>query len=201
MSFFSIWSHKKKNLLFTIWIMFWDIGRIYFFFFNIQNIKSNSVSHIYIIFLKFFPIIFFWWKIYSFPVIFQFLLFFAYLCWVLHDLTQALQRIENILLSFLLMRFIAAFLFLSNQENYIWSTKILVYLMTFLTQEMNMIKYTLPPFHWFQIILISIFKWIKKFFHNFTCFIIHCDFYIVIFWMYYMLFIIFYGRNKGIWYC
>ena len=117
MSFFSIWSHKKKNLLFTVWIMFWDISRIYFFFFNIQNIKSNSVSHIYIIFLKFFPIIFFWWKIYSFPVIFQFLLFFAYLCWVLHDLTQALQRIENILLSFLLMRFIAAFLFLSNQEN------------------------------------------------------------------------------------
>ena len=35
------------------------------FFFNIQYIKSNSC----IIFLKFFPIIFFRWKMYSFPVI------------------------------------------------------------------------------------------------------------------------------------
>ena len=36
-----------------------------FFIFNINNIKSNS----YIIFLKFFTIIFFWWKIFSLPVI------------------------------------------------------------------------------------------------------------------------------------
>ena len=104
MSLFSIWSHAFHDLNYVLRYK-QDI------FFNIQNIKSNSI------FLNFFPIIFFWWKIYSFPVIFQFLLFFAYLCWVLHDLTQALQRIESILLPFLLIRFIAAFLFLSNQEN------------------------------------------------------------------------------------
>ena len=36
-----------------------------FFIFNINNTKSNS----YIIFLKFFTINFFWWKIFSLPVI------------------------------------------------------------------------------------------------------------------------------------
>ena len=40
--------------------------RIYFFFFSIQNIKGNC----FIIFLRCFPIIFFWWKMYSFSYIF-----------------------------------------------------------------------------------------------------------------------------------
>ena len=45
---------------------FWDINWIYFFFLDIQNIKSNFR----IIFLKRFPIISFWWIIYFFPVMF-----------------------------------------------------------------------------------------------------------------------------------
>ena len=38
----------------------------FFSFFSIQNTESNC----YIIFLKFFAVVFFWWKLYSFPVIF-----------------------------------------------------------------------------------------------------------------------------------
>ena len=52
--------------VFTIRINFWDVSWIYFFFFNIQNIKSNCR----IVFLKSFPIIYFWWIVYSFPLIF-----------------------------------------------------------------------------------------------------------------------------------
>ena len=44
--------------------MFWNKSRAYFFFSSIQNIKTNCF-----IFLKFFPIIFLWWKIYLFPFI------------------------------------------------------------------------------------------------------------------------------------
>ena len=65
---FSIWTHFKNNLLFTIWVMFWNISRLFVFFFSIRNIKNNC----YIIFLKYFRVIFFWWKIYSFPVIFTY---------------------------------------------------------------------------------------------------------------------------------
>ena len=45
--------------------MFWNISRIYFFFFSIQNIRSNY----YIIFLILFPVIFLWWNIYSLTVL------------------------------------------------------------------------------------------------------------------------------------
>ena len=50
-------------MLFTIWIMFWNIRRTSFFFFSIQNIKSNCN----IFCLNFFSITFFWWKIYFYP--------------------------------------------------------------------------------------------------------------------------------------
>ena len=53
-------------MLFTIRINFWDISWTYLFLFNTQNSKSSC----WIIFLKRFPIINFWWVIYSFPVIF-----------------------------------------------------------------------------------------------------------------------------------
>ena len=46
--------------------MFWNIEGIYIFVFSIQNIQSSF----YIIFLKFFSTIFFWWIVYSFPVIY-----------------------------------------------------------------------------------------------------------------------------------
>ena len=53
-------------LVFTGWVMFWNVSRVYFFFFNIQNIKSNCR----IIFLKRFPVVYFWWIFYSISIIF-----------------------------------------------------------------------------------------------------------------------------------
>ena len=50
---------------------------------------------------------------------------------------------------------------------------------------MNITKDKLTTFHRFQILLISVFKWIKKLFYNFTCFIINHDFYVITFWMHY----------------
>ena len=47
-----------------------------FFVFSIQNFKSNCC----IIFLDFFKIIFFWWKIYSSPVVFIYKSFNFYYC-------------------------------------------------------------------------------------------------------------------------
>ena len=89
-----------------------------FFLFSIQNIKSSC----YIIFLKFFPIIFYLWKIYSFPVIciyksynfcYSLCIFFLFL----HNLTQLLQRIENICYLFFWWHLLLLFCFLSY---YVW---------------------------------------------------------------------------------
>ena len=83
----------KRKTYFPQWVMFWNIGRIYFFFFSIQHNR-------WINFLNFSPTIFFWWVIYCFPVIFIWddfiLLFFAGLFCCLYNLTQQLQHIETI---------------------------------------------------------------------------------------------------------
>ena len=77
--------------------MSWNISSIYiFFFFSIQNIKCSC----YIIFLKFSPITFSWWKTYFLLVIFIYKRFnFCNSLWIfflfLHDLTRLLQRIES----------------------------------------------------------------------------------------------------------
>ena len=83
----------------------------------------------------------------------------------------------------------------------IWSTTIWIHFATFLIQQINMIRYKLTTFHWFQIILIASLKWIIKLFYNFIFFIINHDFHVVIFWMHYTLFIIIYSRNIPIYYC
>ena len=82
-----------------------------------QNIKSNY----YIIFLKIFPIIFFWWKIYSFPFIFIYKMFNS--CYsvriflFLYDLKRLLQHIEKMCFSFIDGIYCCFFCFLFNQEN------------------------------------------------------------------------------------
>ena len=141
-----------------IWVMFWNISRIYFSPSSIQDIESNC----YMIFFKIFPIIFFWWEIYSFPVIFinkMFnLLFFVDLLF-LHHLTQLLQHIESI---YLFCRWDFLLFFYPIRRIYIWSTTIWIYFMTFIIQLMNIIEDKITTFHWFEIILISIFKWMKS---------------------------------------
>ena len=109
---FSVWNHWKNNLFFTILVMFWIINKIYFSF---LVYKSNSE----IIFLNFFPIIFFWWVIYYFSLVFtykRFLLFFHNVFLFVHDLMRLLQRIEFIYYRFYWWDLLLLFCFLSNQE-------------------------------------------------------------------------------------
>ena len=105
-------------MFFTTWVMFWNINKKKKIFLSIQNIKSNC----YIIFLKLFSIIFFCSKMCPFSVIYIFIkgLVFVNLCRLFlisswFNATVAAYRKH--LLSFLLMRFIVTFCFLSNQEN------------------------------------------------------------------------------------
>ena len=92
------------------------------------------------------------------------------------------------LLSFLLMRFIVAFLFFIQWGEFVYDPSRFGF-----TSWCNTITV--------QIILICIFKGLKKLFYEFICFIINHDFYTITFWMHYMLFVIIYGRNKVICYC
>ena len=103
-------------MFFTIWVMFWNIGRIYFFLFSIQNIKSNCS----IILLKLFRIIFFCWKfipsqiwLFIKDLIFVILLeYFSTSSWF-----NATVKAYWKYLFFLLARFIVVFLLFSNQKN------------------------------------------------------------------------------------
>ena len=119
MSFFSVWDHWNNNLFFTIWSLFWKIRMIYFCFFSIQNIKSIC----YIIFLDFFWITFFWWKVYSFQLylFLQGLIFFIFYG-SFHDLMWPLQRIENIYL-FIDSIYLCFFYYYPIRRIYIWSTR------------------------------------------------------------------------------
>ena len=92
------------------------------------------------------------------------------------------------LLSFLLTWFIVAFLL--NQEDLYMIHHASDLFMTFTMTYINIIEDKTTTFHWFQIILISIFKWTKKYFCNFICFIINHDFYVVTFRMHCKFFII-----------
>ena len=96
--------------------------------------------------------------------------FFADIFRFLHDLTQLLHRIENIYYLLYWWNLLLLFCFLSNQEN-----------LYMIHHDLNITEDKLTTVLWFQIILISIFKWIKKFFHNFIYFIINHDFHVIIF--------------------
>ena len=151
--------------------MFWNM--VYLFYFIIQNIKSNC----YLSFLNFFPIIFFWCKIYSFPVLFIYKRFTFYYSLRVFLAFFRIQRgcysaLRTFVLFFIDGIYYYFFVFLSNIIE-IWSTTIRIYFMTFIIQQINLIEDKITIFHRFQIILISIFKWIKKLFYNFICFIIN----------------------------
>ena len=94
--------------------MFWNISRICFFFFSIRNIKSNC----YIIFLNFFPIIFFWWKIFSFSVIFIYKRFnFCYSLWIFFYFFLIWRDCYSVLKTFIIFFIERTFYILSNKEN------------------------------------------------------------------------------------
>ena len=89
------------------------------------------------------------------------------------------------LLSSLLIGFIIAFLFFIQSGESIYDP--LLYDIYNAINDHN--RRQNHYLSWFQIMLISIFNWIKKFFLNFICFVINHDFYVITFWMHYTLFI------------
>ena len=98
------------------------------------------------------------------------MIFFAIFLSIFHDLMQLLQRIESIYhrLSLDLWS-----LFCPTRRIYIWFPTLQIYVMTFVAQKINTIKDEISTSLWyFQLNLISIKKWFKRFFDNFICFII-----------------------------
>ena len=107
------------------WLAFDDLSYVLkdkqdvFFFFSIQNIKSNYC----IIFLRFFPITFFLMETLFLPsylyLLIQGLIFviFCRSCFISFWFNATVTAYWKHLLSFSLMGFIVAFRFLSNQEN------------------------------------------------------------------------------------
>ena len=131
----SIWNHLKNDLFLTIWVMFWNISRIYFFIFSIQNIKCNC----YIIFLKFFSNHLLIPSANFFPVIFIYKSF--NLCcslWIfflfLYNLTRLLRRIKAFAVFFIDRIYCCLFIFYPVKRICIWSTTTGTYFMAFLIQ-------------------------------------------------------------------
>ena len=88
---FSIWNYKKNNLFSRIWILFWNIGKIYFSFLACKALTAvvRLFFSNFIMGYLFFPSFIYLLKVW-------FLLFFEDLFLFLHDLTQLLHRIESI---------------------------------------------------------------------------------------------------------
>ena len=127
--------------------MFKNLSRIQFFWSSIQNIRSNC--YFSEIFLKFFSIIFFWYKIYSFPVIFvcerfNFSFYFLIFCYSFADDVTRLLHPLNI--CYLFYWFIVDFLILI-QSGGIWSMMIWIYIMTFIIQWINIMNDKLTTSH------------------------------------------------------
>ena len=172
-----------------IGVMFSNISRIFFYFFSIQNIKSNC----YIVFFKLFPIIFSWWKISFFPVMFIYKRFnfcysfrmFSYLFMASSD--SALKAFS---LFFIDRIHCCFFIFLSNQQNLymIHHDLDFIYDIFNVKNEHNHHLWLIP-------------KCFDICFYNFICFIVNNYFYVITFLMRYSLFIIICGTNKVICYC
>ena len=106
-------------MFFTIWGFFWNISRIYFFFFSVETIKSNC----YVIFLNVFPVICLWWIVYSFVKIFickavnfcYFLWIFFYFLVINGTVTAYWRHLLSFFVIFLI--YSCCFVFLPNQGN------------------------------------------------------------------------------------
>ena len=125
-------------MFFLTWVMFWKIHRIYIFFFSMRNIKSNCQ----IMFLKHFPIIF-WWKISFFLVTFIYKTFnFCYFWGILFQWSWFNATVtaywKHLLIIFFIDRIYCCFWnFYPGRRIYIWSTMIRIYFMALIIQLMN----------------------------------------------------------------
>ena len=153
---FSAWNNYKNNLFFTIWVMFWNISRISFFLFSIQNFKSNC----YIFFFKFFQSSFSDGKFIPFQLYFFIKRLIFVILWgsffIFSWFHVTVPACWKHLLSFLLIGFIAAFLFCIQSGESIYDPPwfgFIYHIYKPITEQ----SYYLITFLWFQIILISIF--------------------------------------------
>ena len=121
-------------------IYVFKLGWKYFFFFSIQNVKSNF----WIIFLKLFPTIYFWWIIYSFPIIFIYKLvniwnsfwmwFNFFIIWC--NSCCLLKTFIN----FIFRVYCCFFVFYPVWRINIWTTTLKIRFMTFVIHKLNWIK-------------------------------------------------------------
>ena len=134
-------------MFFTRWDMFWNISRVYFFFFlfNIENVKSNCK----IIFLKSFLVFYFWRIFYSIPIIFFYKK--LSLCgsllislWITATIAAYRKHLSSLIFVFT----VAFFLLYPVWRINIWSSAFEIYLLTFIIQKLNWIKNKITSSHW-----------------------------------------------------
>ena len=134
-------------MFFTRWDMFWNISRVYFFFFlfNIENVKSNCK----IIFLKSFLVFYFWRIFYSIPIIFFYKK--LSLCgsllislWITATIAAYRKHLSSLIFVFI----VAFFLLYPVWRINIWSSAFEIYLLTFIIQKLNWIKNKITSSHW-----------------------------------------------------
>ena len=134
-------------MFFNRWDMFWNISRVYFFFFlfNIENVKSNCK----IIFLKSFLVFYFWRIFYSIPIIFFYKK--LSLCgsllislWITATIAAYRKHLSSLIFVFT----VAFFLLYPVWRINIWSSAFEIYLLTFIIQKLNWIKNKITSSHW-----------------------------------------------------
>ena len=159
--------------------MAWNIERIFFFFFSIQNVKSSFS----IIFLKIFPISFSWMLICSFQIVFiyyrfNFCIFFLNLYQFLHVLSMCYIILKAFII-ILLIGFIIVFCFLSNPENlYIIQQDLNLFYDIFRITNDDDQRWNCYIYIYKLLIFTFRKKWMKTFLNKFITFINH-DFYVI----------------------
>ena len=139
-------------MFFAIRINFWNKNWTYFFFFNIQDVMSKCRN----MFLKPFPIIYFWLIIYSFSFIFIYNWFNIWICFWIHlkfflNYGAGTAYWKHFLSVFFV--FTAAFFFINPVWRInIWTTTSKMYFMTFAIHKSNWITSKLL----FPLVFISI---------------------------------------------
>ena len=107
--------------------MFRNVGRIYFFIFSIQNIKSKLLDYF---FFKFFPIIFLMGSLFFPNYIYINSLFFVILSGcplVFHDLTRLFLRTESIYYPFFIDEIYCCFVVVYSVRRVFISNTIRIY--------------------------------------------------------------------------
>ena len=136
-----------KNPFFTIWIMFWNIFRLYFLLLAYNTLRT--------ILRSFFSNLHFSVRKCIAPQLYLFikcliLILFADSFLFLHDLTWMLHYIESIYYVFYWLDFLLLFLFLFNQENLFIIHHNLQLFYEFYDTTNEVIENKITTFHWFS---------------------------------------------------